>query len=854
MSLNTPDRVRNVALKRHRLTLMARSLLLLSGTHAMGVHAVENVQFNPAFFPDGGGGLQVDISKFNQGNVVLPGSYRTDVHLNGQWIGRETLSFTAIEGQKTAQLCLEREALLRFGIDLDAVEQQSVAAGNAAPAPFDSCADISTYLPGASSQFDSGENRLDLQVPQIFLARKVRGYVDPRHWDGGVDAAFVRYNANTFSTRTNGRSIGSHYLGLNTGLNLGDWHWRHNGSYSQTDTAAGYQSSATYVQRDLSTLKSQLMVGEIYTPGELFDSVRLRGASLFSDDRMLPDSQNGFAPVVRGIAETNARVTVRQRGVLLEEVSVAPGPFVLNDLFPTGYGGDLNVTVTEADGRQREFIVPFAANANLLRPGSSRYSLSVGQLDEIGLRHPPTMMQATYQHGLSNLLTGYTGTMIGDDYRSQLLGAAFNTPLGALSFDLTNSSANLPGHGSRDGQSLQFRYSKNFADTGTHFALGAYRYSTEGFLTAGDAARVRDHAIDGLSLDSLSRVRDRMDISLNQSVGNGAVYLTGSSQNYWNRTSGNLTFTAGYSNSWNGIHYTVSAQQTRDLLSDRVDKQVDLTLSLPLGSSPRSPTLTTTAYRGDQSSGERLNLGGSLGERSEFSYGVGASRTHGSGTATSADMKYQASHGVLSAGYGQSNAYRSTSLGITGGIVAHAGGVTFAPELGDTIGIVEAPAAQGARINGNHSAQVGKSGFAVVPHLSPYRQNVVELDPKDLSVDVELKTAAQNVAPRAGSVVKLQFETVSGQAVLITAQLTDGSPLPFGSDVFDEDGASVGIVGQGGKAFVRVPREQGLLTVKWGAAANASCQLQYSLTQESTADAPQRLRNLNAGTCETNKD
>ncbi len=109
---------------------------------------------------------------------------------------------------------------------------------------------------------------------------------------------------------------------------------------------------------------------------------------------MLPDSQTGFAPVARGVAETNARVTVRQRGVLLDEATVAPGPFVLNDLFPTGYGGDLTVTITEADGRKREFIVPFAANANLLRPGYSRYALSIGQLDEIGLRHPPNVMQS----------------------------------------------------------------------------------------------------------------------------------------------------------------------------------------------------------------------------------------------------------------------------------------------------------------------------------------------------------------------------------------------------------------------------------------------------------------------------
>lgn len=851
MSLNTPASVRNWSLTRPRLTLLARCMLLLGGAHTtMGAHAVENVEFNPAFFPDGSGNQQVDISKFSKGNVVLPGSYRTEVYLNGQWLGRETLSFVSVEGQDSAQMCLEREALLRVGIDLDTAQQQTVATGAPPPPPFDTCADISTYLPGATSQFDSGENRLDLQVPQIYLTRKARGYVDPKHWDGGVDAAFVRYNANTFATQANGRSINSHYLGLNTGLNLGDWHWRHNGSFSQTDAASGYQSSSTYVQREVSPLRSQLVMGEIYTPGELFDSVRLRGASLFSDDRMLPDSQTGFAPVVRGTAETNARVTVRQRGVLLHEVNVAPGPFVLNDLFPTGYGGDLTVTVTEADGRRREFIVPFAANANLLRAGHSRYSMSVGLLDEVGLNNPPRLMQATYQHGLSNLLTGYTGAVVGEDYRSQLLGTAVNTPFGALSLDLTNSNANLPGYGSREGQSVQLRYSKNFTETGTHFALGAYRYSTEGFLSIADAARVRDLAIEGRSLDNLSRIRDRMDISLNQSLGNGSVYLTGSSQNYWNRANGNLTFTAGYTSSWKGMNYTVSAQRTTDLLSDRVDKQVELSVSLPLGTDPRSPTLTTTAYRGNQSSGERVNLGGTLGERSEFSYGVGGTHTQGVGKSFTSDLKYQASHGVLSAGFGQSSDYRAASFGMTGGIVAHAGGVTFAPELGDTIGIVQAPDAQGARINGNHSAQVGKNGYAVVPHLTPYRQNVVELDPKDLSVDVELKTAAQNVAPRAGSVVKLQFETTSGQALLITALREDGSPLPFGSDVFDESGASVGIVGQGGKAFVRVANAQGQLTVKWGRDADASCLLHYSIAEEQGTEGSNRLRHLDAGKCQ----
>ncbi len=201
--------------------------------------------------------MQIDLAKFSQGNVVLPGTYRSDVYLNGQWSGRESLTFSAMEGQDTAQLCLEREALMRVGVDMDAIEQ------DAAESALSSCADISSYLPGASSRFDAGENRLDLQIPQIYLARKARGYVDPNHWDGGIDAAFVRYNANTFLTQANGRSVSSNYLGLNTGLNLGAWHWRHNGSYSQSTVGSGYQSSSTYVQREVSALQSQLMVGEI---------------------------------------------------------------------------------------------------------------------------------------------------------------------------------------------------------------------------------------------------------------------------------------------------------------------------------------------------------------------------------------------------------------------------------------------------------------------------------------------------------------------------------------------------------------------------------------------------------------
>ncbi|WP_142793458.1 fimbria/pilus outer membrane usher protein, partial [Klebsiella pneumoniae] len=70
----------------------------------------------------------------------------------------------------------------------------------------------------------------------------------------------------------------------------------------------------TYVQKAIIPLKSQLTIGDSFTENDIFDSVGFRGVKLASDDNMLPDSMRGFAPTVRGVANSNAQVTIRQNG------------------------------------------------------------------------------------------------------------------------------------------------------------------------------------------------------------------------------------------------------------------------------------------------------------------------------------------------------------------------------------------------------------------------------------------------------------------------------------------------------------------------------------------------------------
>ncbi len=90
-----------------------------------------------------------------------------------------------------------------------------------------------------------------------------------------------------------------------------------------TSITAGIRKAR--LQRDVKSVKSLLRIGDTFTSGEVFDSVQFRGVQLMSDDEMLPDSQRGFAPVIRGMAHSNAKVTVSQHGYVIYETFVSPG-------------------------------------------------------------------------------------------------------------------------------------------------------------------------------------------------------------------------------------------------------------------------------------------------------------------------------------------------------------------------------------------------------------------------------------------------------------------------------------------------------------------------------------------------
>ena len=820
------------------------ALIALSPELALAAEpSVAPVEFNPAFLQ---GGAKVDVSRFSRGNPVLPGDYSVDLQINGNWVGRVAVRFIAQPDSDIAQPCIDHALIERIGLDFEKLS--SAARTQLSKAQSAGCVDLKAMIADSAVSFDLSRLQLEITVPQIAMRHTARGYVSPEFWDSGVPSATLGYNFNAYRAAASGITTTVSHLDLTAGINFGSWHLRQRSSVNDTSGAPSYQNIATYLTHDIPAIRSDLTIGDGFTDGAVFDSFGFRGVELASDDLMLPDSQIDYAPVVRGIARTNARVVITQNGNTILETTVSPGAFEINDLYATGYGGDLHVTVYEADGSQASFLVPYASVVQLLRPGVWRYSVVAGETEQPSLAGTERFTQLTLQHGFNNYLTGYTGAVGAQHYRAALLGIAVNTLAGAVAVDVTGARAALTDNYSSSGESLRFSYSKLIPETQTNIALSTYRYSSSGYYSFSDAQSAWQAAGDSASPDTIDRARSQWEVNINQTLPGqrGNFYLSASVRDYWNMPGTTTQFQGGYTNHFrllgSSLSYSASIARQNDLLTGKPDNRMQAGFSLPLGHSPHSPMFATSFTQdttGDvRTRGGQEVITGTVGENSQLSYSASANQAAGN-NAYAASGQYRGADASVSASVSEGNGYSQQSTGATGGLVVHPGGITLANQMADTIGVVEALGAEGARVTNNIGTSINRSGYAVLPFLTPYRLNTINIDAEDaVSPDVEFKSTSESVAPRLNSVVMIRFQTVAGRAILITAHLADGSALPFGASVYDEQGGEVGLAGQDGDIYLRGIAQSGWLTARWGEAPDQQCAFRYQLPAALKSDGP----------------
>ncbi|MDR2225321.1 MAG: fimbrial biogenesis outer membrane usher protein [Providencia sp.] len=809
--------------------------------------------FDPTLLnlPAGVDPQQIDLSAFSQADSIPAGRYLVTLLINQQVIGSREIEFIST-AQGGATPVITPALLHNVGVNVAAIPALNALASDT------NIDDLSALIPAAQVQFDLSKLRLNLSIPQVAMRPDYRGYIDPALLDQGIPALLLNYQFSGGRQWIRGSST-SHkikndnaFANLNGGINLGAWRLRSTLTYTDTQTTVAGNTTRTrhtdinntYVMRDIQRLQAEFLAGESSTGNAVFDSLPFKGVKLASNEQMLPNSLRGFAPDIRGIAQSNARITIRQNGNTIYQTYVAPGPFNINDLYATGSGGDLEVTITEEDGSTRTFTQAFSSLPVMLRPGGVKYEVTAGQYNgglTVGSK-AADFVQATLIYGLPESVTLYGGVLAARQYYAVMMGKGISLGVfGAFSSDITHTHAELTS-ASKEGQSYRLRYSKNLLETGTSVDLTALRYSTKDYYSFADFNQAGYQVKQGFAPWLTSRQRSSFQTYINQSLGEwGGLFLQGMREDYWGSEQTITTLGFGYNGSVKGVNYAVSYSISRtegdgDWPENR---QIALNINVPFDLFSHRPLLQDiqSSYQithdNQGRTYQQLGVNGRLLD-SALTYQLTQSGDNQSQHSTSTlNLGYQGDNGYFGGGYSYGSETQSINLSANGGAVAHAGGITLSRFLGSSVAVVEAADAKEATLNGG-SATVGAQGYAVVPYLMDYSKNVVNLDVNTLPENVASEETSVNLYPTKGAVVKAHFQTKKGYQALLT--LNSDNPIPLGAmAVVNEEKTALtqntGIVGDNGQVYLSGLPETGSLQVQWGNLEAQRCGADFDLAK-----------------------
>ncbi|MFP1740998.1 fimbrial biogenesis usher protein [Lonsdalea quercina] len=858
-----------------RLSPLCRAIALCVALPSASANA--ELFFNPAFLSSDPSAV-ADLSRFEQGKGQVPGVYHVDVYVNDEFVETRNIRFDARkptaagvtplehESDDTGLVpCITRSQVESLNINISAFPAAAGSSGQ-------ECVALTHIIPDSRMTFDFELQRLNISLPQASLNNSGRGYIPPEQWDDGISAALLNYDF-TGSNSSGDDSSNNYFLNLNSGLNWRGWRLRDYSTWSyysfEGRHTRNWQHINTYLQHAIIPLKSELTLGDSNTPGDVFDTLGFRGAQLASDDNMLPDSMRGFAPTIRGVAKSNARVTIRQNGFIIYQSYVAPGAFAITDLYPTSSSGDMVVTVTESDNSSSTFSVPYSAVPVLQREGRVKYAVTAGKYrSNYTEQEKPEFGQGTVIWGLPGGFTLYGGTQVAKKYQAGAIGAGKNFgDWGALSADVTQAYSKLADDSRHQGQSMRFLYAKSLNTVGTNFQLLGYRYSTQGYYTLDETSYRRmigtnydtddglvDPTVEYNNYYNLNYNRKgRIQVNITQQLGDyGSVFLSGSRQTYWRTNDTNSLWQVGYSGHLKGVSYSLSFNYNKSPGLVEPDKRAAFNVSIPIGQwlsgggkesdITRSGNTAYATYAANTDwhgqTTHQAGINGTLLEDNNLNYSVlQGYGNHGVGGSGYASLNYQGRHGNSNVGYNYGKGYRQVNYGLSGGIVGHDSGLTLSQPLGATNVLIKAPGASDVNVESVTGVSTDWRGYAVIPYAMTYHRNRIALDTTTLKDNADLDDAVVNVVPTQGALVRAEFKTHIGSRALLTLIRSDGQPMPFGSAVSTNDGRSDSIVGDNGQVYLSGLPSTGKLNVKWGDATTEQCVVPYSLPKDSATKA-----------------
>ena len=572
----------------------------------------------------------------------------------------------------------------------------------------------------------------------------------------------------------------------------------------------------------------------IYTLGDFISnssdwgsSVRLAGLQWSSAYTQRGDIVTSALPQFSGSAALPSTLDLYFNQQKIYSGLVPSGPFDVKQL-PFISGNEVTLVTTDATGQQTITKKPYYFSSKILAKGINEFSVDVGvPRYNYGLYSndydDATFASGAIRYGYSNSLTLSGGaeastdglSNVGTGFAKNLFGVGvINADIAASQYKDENGYSALLGLEGRISKNISFNtsYRKVFDNYFDLARVSQIRYLKENQINA--------ESQNYLNYSALADEIIRAGINYNFYTGYG-VYVGYNQIKYSDNSYKLLSANLSGSLNKNWGFYSSAYKDYEN------HKDYGIYFALRYTPSTRVNAITSvsndsgkTTYRQEINGFTDPQIGsfgwGGYVERDQDAHANNAS-VYGS---------YRARAAYLTGRYNRIGDNDQVALSATGSLVAAAGRIFAANEIGDGYAVVTNAGPQSQILNGGiNLGTTDKSGRFLIPSLMPYRENHIYLDPSYLPLNWNVKSTDQKtvVGYRQGTLVDFgAHQVISG---LVRVVDKNNSPLLPGYSV-RINGQQDAVVGYDGEVFIPNLLQQNKLEIDL--LDHGSCQVEFT--------------------------
>ncbi len=504
-------------------------------------------------------------------------------------------------------------------------------------------------------------------------------------------------------------------------------------------------------------------------------AVRFIGAQYATNFNTQPNLITFPQPNIKNVAVLPSTVSVFVNNVLMDNVTVKPGPFIINNIPVVTGSGDVSVITQDLLGRQQVIVVPYYTSQPLLKSGLSAFSYETGVAREnFGLQsndYSNFIASGTYSRGISDTLTaGWHAELLPQQQTLGFTGRYLLNHYGILSSSVAGSL-----HHAKTGVlgAIGFNRESLYFSHGIQAIISSADFRRIGLLPKQLSPRAIIQAHIGKSFDNAGTISASYTLTKNRdplSIEPTIIQIPDSQ----------IITTSYNRNFLKNIYFNLSV--VTNLYNHR-GNQIMATLSYVFRNT-HFITTNTSYQPSNHSNQEIVQLSKNIPIGVGDWYSLYAAKIKNSYN-MQGEYSMQTDVGTFAAKASRISNRNNLELDARGSMLYFAENIFFSRPIIDSFALVKIPELKEIPVfyRNQFTGITNNSGSVLIPNILPYQSNNISINAKDLPLSTIIESTNQEVTPYYRSGILVKFPIRKAQALMLTLISSDGNYISTGTKV-----------------------------------------------------------------------